>query len=87
MTALDGARALLAEAVGLPVTAITEDATFDRVERWDSIAHLRLVLALEEKIGRQVTPEETMELFSLERIAALLEEGRQPAQRRPEEPI
>lgn len=72
MTPLDSARALLADAVGLPSTAIADDATFDQVERWDSIAHLRLVLALEEKIGRQVTAEETMELFSLRRIAEFL---------------
>lgn len=73
MNALDSARALLAEAVGLPVAAIADDATFDEVERWDSIAHLRLVLSLEERIGRQVTAEETMELFSLRQIARFLE--------------
>ena len=73
MNAFDSARALLAEAVGLPASAIADDATFDRVERWDSIAHLRLVLALEERIGRQVTAEETMELFSVRQIAEFLE--------------
>jgi acyl carrier protein len=73
MSALDSARALLAEATGVPPAEIADDATFDAVERWDSIAHLRLVLALEEKIGRQVTPEETMALFSLSEIAALLD--------------
>ena len=72
MNTLDSARALLAEAVGLPANAIADDATFDRVERWDSIAHLRLVLALEERIGRQVTAEETMELFTLRQIADFL---------------
>jgi acyl carrier protein len=73
MSSLESARALLAEAVGLPAAAIADDATFDQVERWDSIAHLRLMLALEEKIGRQVTAEETLELFSLRRIAEFLE--------------
>jgi acyl carrier protein len=72
MSPLDGARALLAEAVGLPATAIADDASFEAVERWDSIAHLRLVLAIEQSIGRQVTPEETMALFSLSDIARFL---------------
>ncbi len=79
MSALAEARDLLAEAVGLPAGSIADDAGFDQVERWDSIAHMRLMLALEEKIGREVTAEETMELFSLPEIARFLERARPAA--------
>jgi acyl carrier protein len=82
MSALAEARDLLAEAVGLPASAIPDDAGFAEVERWDSIAHMRLMLALEEKIGREVTAEETMALFSLPEIARFLDEA-MPTVRQP----
>ena len=72
MDPIDSARILLADALGVPAATIPDDATLDQVEQWDSIAHLRIVLALEEKIGRQVTPEETMSLFSVRQIAQLM---------------
>lgn len=72
MSTLDEARTLLADTLGTPASDIADDASFERIERWDSIAHLRLMLALEEKVGRQVTPEETMTLFSLPAIAEFL---------------
>jgi acyl carrier protein len=83
MSALAEARDLLAEAVGLPASAIADDAGFGQVERWDSIAHMRLMLALEEKVGREVTAEETMELFSLPEIARFLERAGPPVRQTP----
>jgi hypothetical protein len=35
---------------------IPDDVRIGTLERWDSLAHLRLVLAIEQKIGRHSTP-------------------------------
>ena len=35
---------------------IPDDVRIGTFERWDSLAHLRLVLAIEQKIGRQLDP-------------------------------
>jgi acyl carrier protein len=72
MHELNGARQLLAEAISGDVTAVPEDARIGTFERWDSLAHLRLVLAIEAQIGRQLDTEEAVRIEGLADIAALL---------------
>ena len=66
------ARALLAEALGMPADALPEGASADDIEAWDSLAHMRLVLALEARLGRQLAPETILGITTLHAIAALL---------------
>jgi acyl carrier protein len=73
MSGLDGAKQLLAEATGAVAAAVPDGARIGGFARWDSLAHLRLILALEEKIGRKLDPEEAVEIESLKDVAALLE--------------
>ncbi len=49
-------------------------ATRDLVPGWDSLAHVNLVLALEQQFDVQFLPEEMVEMLSVELIAMLLEE-------------
>jgi acyl carrier protein len=66
------AKTLLAEAVHCDAAAVPDDARLGRFERWDSLAHLRLVLAIEVQIGRQLDPDESVRIETLSDIAALL---------------
>lgn len=67
----DTARSLLSDAIGDGIQL--EDAPkLGETKGWDSIAHMRLILALEEKIGRQLNPNEMLGLETLDDIAALL---------------
>jgi acyl carrier protein len=70
----DGQRAkkLLAEAANCDSAMIPDDVRIGTFERWDSLAHLRLVLAIEQKIGRQLDLDETIRIESLTDVAALL---------------
>jgi len=70
----DGQRAkkLLAEAANCDSAMIPDDVRIGTFERWDSLAHLRLVLAIEQKIGRQLDPDETIRIESLADVVALL---------------
>jgi len=52
------AHELMAEAFGLPASDITADMAISTTPQWDSIAHTRLILALEAEIGRQLGAEE-----------------------------
>jgi acyl carrier protein len=72
MAAAVSARALLAEALGCPVESVTPDAAIGTLPAWDSLAHIKVVLALEERIGRALSTDEILEIASLESIAALL---------------
>ena len=42
---------ILASVFNLGIDQITEDASPDSIENWDSLNHLNLVLALEEGFG------------------------------------
>ena len=66
------ARALLAEALDLAPEAVDEEVEAESLEAWDSLAHLRLVLAIEARSGRQLEPEEILAITSLAEIARLL---------------
>jgi len=70
----DGQRAkkLLAEAANCDSVMIPDDVRIGKFERWDSLAHLRLVLAIEQKIGRQLDPDEAIRIESLADVVALL---------------
>ena len=66
------ARALLAAAVGLEIDQIPEDASIFTFEAWDSLAHARIVLGIEEAIGHALPPEQLFEIDSLQSIARAL---------------
>lgn len=66
------AKKLLAAATNCDPMTIPDDVRIGKFERWDSLAHLRLVLAIEEQIGRQLDPDESVRIESLADIAVLL---------------
>jgi acyl carrier protein len=72
MSRLEVARELLAEATGADAASVPDGARIGSFKRWDSLAHLRLILALEAKIGRQLDPDESVRIESLGDIAAVL---------------
>jgi acyl carrier protein len=73
------AKMLLADAIYADVAAVPDDARIGYFEPWDSIAHLRLILSLEEALGRQLDPDEAVEIESLSDIAALVDAVRHGA--------
>jgi acyl carrier protein len=66
------ARKLLADAIGAEPAMIPTDARIGIFERWDSLAHMRLILALERQIGRLLDPDEAITVESLDDVARLL---------------
>jgi acyl carrier protein len=66
------ARKLLADAIGAEPAMIPTDARIGIFERWDSLAHMRLILALEQQIGRLLDPDEAITVESLDDVARLL---------------
>lgn len=54
---------------------VPDDAAIGRLKNWDSLAHMRLILALEEHIGTQLTPDTVVAIGSLSDIATALEDA------------
>lgn len=69
---LGRARALLAEALGLGLHQVKDDAGVASLEEWDSLGHMRIVVAIERDIGVTLEAEQILGLSSTADIARLL---------------
>ncbi len=67
-------RAIFESVLGAPSDQINDDSSPDNLPAWDSVAHLNLVMAIEETFGLSFTPEETMDLTSFKLLRWTIEE-------------
>lgn len=65
---------VLADVFGLELSAIDETTSVDTVKQWDSLKHLNLVLAIEEKFNVTLSEEQTVQILSYPLIKLVLEE-------------
>ena len=73
------AAAVIAAVLGCSVRDVGAQAPVGSLPQWDSIAHLSIILAFEERLGRQLTAEEIASLETVASFAALLSPGRDTA--------
>jgi acyl carrier protein len=69
----DQIRSMASDLFGVPAERITATSSPETLENWDSVQHLNLVLALEEKFGLQLSPEEVEQMKSIGDTAKLIE--------------
>lgn len=72
MSSRPQARRLLSEALALPDSEIPEDVRIGSIDQWDSLAHARILLAIEEVLGTQLSAADAASIESLDAIEALL---------------
>ena len=65
---------VLSDIFELDITEIDSSASVDTIETWDSMRHLNLVLALEEKFNISFTEDQTVEMLNYELIILILSE-------------
>lgn len=66
-------RNLASDIFGVPADKITAESSPETMENWDSMQHLNLVLAIEEKFGVQLEPEDIEQMKNIGAVAALVE--------------
>lgn len=64
----------LADVFNLDAHSILDDASQDTIENWDSLNHLKLVLALESTFDVSFSEEQSVEILSLPLIREVLKE-------------
>jgi acyl carrier protein len=69
----DQIRSMASDLFGVPSEQITVASSPQTIETWDSIQHLNLVLALEEKFSLQLSPEEIEQMKNIGETAKLIE--------------
>lgn len=62
------AEQLVSEVLGVSAARITPDLQFAAVPEWDSLNHVNLMLALEERLGTEIDAEQMIELTSVQAI-------------------
>ena len=72
----DKIRAIMAEVLRLPVDRIGADAAIGSVPNWDSTAHMRMMIALEDEFGVELDESRMIEMTSFARIRAVVDELR-----------
>ena len=70
---LEQVRNVASDILGIPADKITAESSPETIENWDSMQHLNLVLAIEEKFGVQLEPEDIEQMKNIGAIAALIE--------------
>jgi acyl carrier protein len=63
---------ILAETLGVEKSALSETTSMENTPAWDSVAHLNLVLSLEQAFGQRFSPEEFMQMQNVAAIQHVL---------------
>ena len=66
------AKKILAEALSLNYLDIDNKASPITYDNWDSLNHVKLIIAIEKEIGRNLETFEILSLDSLEKIKKIL---------------
>ena len=69
---LTKAKDLLAGATQRQPGEIPDNASVSSFDGWDSLSHMRLIMAMEEKMGRELPPEAVVDIASLADVAKYL---------------
>jgi acyl carrier protein len=64
---------IIANTFNLKVADITDDMSYGQHEKWDSIQHLTLIVALEKEFKKSFEPEEIQEMTTIEKIMQHIE--------------
>ena len=65
-------RNVASDIFAVPADKITTESSPETIDNWDSMQHLNLVLAIEEKFGVQLEPEDIEQMTTVGAIAKLL---------------
>ena len=69
---IETVRTLAADVLGVPRTTIGLDSSPKQFDRWDSIQHVSLIVAIEEHFGVEFNPDEIGSMESIGLIAETL---------------
>ena len=74
MSPADRARKLLAEALEVDPAQLPADASVTTMQEWDSLAHLRLIEAIERELSGELPPELIVSIGSLDDVVRVMSE-------------
>ena len=70
------AKSILAEIFNTPIEKITDDASVENIDDWDSLAHVQVVTRLEEILNRSLEVDELIETVNLQGIKMVIDKSK-----------
>lgn len=70
---MDVIEELVASVLGISAEQVTDDLGFNSIPEWDSLNHVNLMIALEERCGTEIDEERMVELIDVAAIRAFVE--------------
>jgi acyl carrier protein len=68
----DELKQILSDTLGVAEKRITEESSVENMENWDSLAHLNIVMSLEQHFGISISPVEAVEMTNLKSMRQVL---------------
>jgi acyl carrier protein len=73
LTVFDQVRTIASDLFAISPDKINPGSSPENIESWDSVQHLNLVLALEEKFNLQLSPEEIEQMKTIADVTKVVE--------------
>jgi acyl carrier protein len=64
----DQVHTLIAEVLGIDVNRVLDELAYGDLPEWSSLHHVNLMLALEDRLGVEIGPDQMVELTSVSAI-------------------
>lgn len=71
---MEKVKTIMAQVFGISVNQITDDASPDTIQKWDSLNHMNLVMALEEVFGIKLSADEIVSMMNYKLVCLTLRE-------------
>jgi acyl carrier protein len=66
-------KVVVSKILHLPLDQITDDSTSNTVDEWDSLGHMKIILALEEEFGLTFDDSQIADMTSISMISSIIE--------------
>ena len=63
---------VISNVLGVPIDLINDNSSPDNIDKWDSLSHLNLVMAIEAEFDVELTPEDSMDMLSVKLIRMII---------------
>ena len=65
---------VVSDVLEVDIDDINENSSPDNIEKWDSLSHIKLVMAIEVEFNVKLTPDDMMDMLSVKLIKMILAE-------------
>lgn len=65
---------VLANIFAVDISAITDDSAPGKIKTWDSLRHMKMVLALEDEFGIEFEPDDIAQMLNYKLIVNIIKE-------------